>query len=82
MKFIAYVRVQTVVPVEVEVDDKWKPMEDYGNAEETTEAQDDWFEDESWDCQDAVEAALDKANVDYEEISYIETMAGNECLSI
>ena len=80
MKFIAYVR--TVVPVEVEVDDKWKAMEDYGNTEETTEAQDDWFEDESWDFQDAVEAALDKAEVDYEEISYVETMAGNECLSI
>lgn len=29
MKVVAYV--EKIVPVEVEVDDKWKPMEDYGN---------------------------------------------------
>ena len=30
MKVVAYV--EKIVPVEVEVDDKWKPMEDYGNV--------------------------------------------------
>ena len=29
MKVVAYV--EKIVPVEVEVDDKWKPMEEYGN---------------------------------------------------
>lgn len=29
MKVVAYV--EKIVPVEVEVDDKWKPMEDYGD---------------------------------------------------
>lgn len=30
MKVVAYV--EKIVPVEVEVDDKWKSMEDYGNV--------------------------------------------------
>ena len=30
MKVVAYV--EKIVPVEVEVDDKWKPMEEYGNT--------------------------------------------------
>ena len=30
MEVVAYV--EKIVPIEVEVDDKWKPMEDYGNV--------------------------------------------------
>lgn len=42
MKFIAYVT--KYVPVEVEVDDKWKPMEDYGNhVDGTTDEEDEYF---------------------------------------
>lgn len=43
MKFIAYVT--KCVPVEVEVDDKWKPMEDYGNhVDGTTDEEDEYFD--------------------------------------
>lgn len=44
MKFIAYVT--KCVPVEVEVDDKWKPMEDYGNhVDGTTDEEDIYFDE-------------------------------------
>lgn len=43
MKFIAYVT--KCVPVEVELDDKWKPMEDYGNhVDGITEEEDEYFD--------------------------------------
>ena len=45
MKVVAYV--EKIVPVEVEVDDKWKPMEEYGNTpwKELTGDQDGYFEE-------------------------------------
>lgn len=44
MKFIAYVT--KCVPVEVEVNDKWKPMEDYGNhVDGTTDEEDRYFDE-------------------------------------
>jgi hypothetical protein len=45
MKFIAYVT--KCVPVEVEVDDKWKPMEDYGNHVDGTSEEEDIYFDEN-----------------------------------
>ncbi len=44
MKFIAYV--EKIVPIEVEVDDKWKPMEEYGNTppKKITYQQDNYFD--------------------------------------
>ena len=49
MKFIAYVT--KCVPVEVEVDDKWKPMEDYGNhVDGTTEEEDRYFDENIKNC--------------------------------
>ena len=48
MKVVAYV--EKIVPVEVEVDDKWKRMEDYGNAPYGVPLDDlgDYF-DENWE---------------------------------
>ena len=44
MKVIAYIT--KCVPVKVEVDDKWKPMEDYGNhVDGTTEEEDKYFDE-------------------------------------
>lgn len=43
MKVIAYIR--KTVPVEVEIDDKWNPMVDYGNHAETTEEEDRYFDE-------------------------------------
>lgn len=45
MKFIAYVT--KCVPVEVEIDDKWKPMEDYGNHIDGTSEEEDIYFDEN-----------------------------------
>ena len=45
MKFIAYVT--KCVPVEVEVDNKWKPMEDYGNHVDGTSEEEDIYFDEN-----------------------------------
>ena len=43
MKVVAYVK--KIVPVEVEIDDKWKPMEDYGNhVDGTTDEEDEYFD--------------------------------------
>ena len=43
MKVIAYVT--KCVPVEVEVDDKWKPKEDYRNhVDGTTDEEDEYFD--------------------------------------
>lgn len=61
MKFIAYVT--KCVPVEVEVDDKWKPMEDYGNhVDGTTDEEDEYFDANIEDFLTDIENKLAKAD--------------------
>ena len=64
MKFIAYVT--KCVPVEVEVDDKWKPMEDYGNhVDETTEEEDRYFDENIENFLTDIENKLEKMDGDF-----------------
>ena len=61
MKFIAYVT--KCVPVEVEVDDKWKPMEDYGNhVNGTTDEEDEYFDANIEDFLTDIENKLAEAD--------------------
>lgn len=64
MKFIAYVT--KCVPVEVEVDDKWKPMEDYGNhVDGTTDEEDEYFEANIENFLTDIENKLKKMDGDF-----------------
>lgn len=64
MKVIAYV--EKIVPVEVEVDDKWKPMEDYGNhVDGTTEEEDRYFDENIEDFLIDIENKLKKMDEDF-----------------
>lgn len=64
MKFIAYVT--KCVPVEVEVDDKWKPMEDYGNhVDGTTDEEDEYFDANIENFLTDIENKLKKMDEDF-----------------
>lgn len=64
MKVVAYVT--KCVPVEVEVDDKWKPMEDYGNhVDETTEEEDRYFDENIENFLTDIENKLKKMDEDF-----------------
>lgn len=64
MKFIAYVT--KCVPVEVEVDDKWKPMEDYGNhVNGTTDEEDEYFDANIENFLTDIENKLKKMDEDF-----------------
>lgn len=64
MKFIAYVT--KCVPVEVEVDDKWKPMEDYGNhVDGTTDEEDEYFDANIENFLTDIENKLKKMDGDF-----------------
>lgn len=64
MKFIAYVT--KCVPVEVEVDDKWKPMEDYGNhVDGTTDEEDEYFDANIENFLTDIENKLKKIDEDF-----------------
>lgn len=77
MKVIAYVR--KTVPVEVEVDDKWKRMEDYGNHADTTTEEDRYFDEQVDNFQRAVEKKLSEID-DYfseDDLRSVWTEEGN-----
>lgn len=64
MKFIAYAT--KCVPVEVEVDDKWKPMEDYGNhVDGTTDEEDEYFDANIENFLTDIENKLKKMDEDF-----------------
>ena len=64
MKFIAYVK--KIVPVEVEVDDKWKPMEDYGNhVDGITEEENRYFNKHVENFQKEVVEKLSEMDEDF-----------------
>ena len=64
MKVVAYVK--KIVPVEVEVDDKWKPMEDYGNhVDGITEEENRYFNEQVENFQKAVVEKLSEMDEDF-----------------
>ena len=78
MKFIAYVT--KCVPVEVELDDKWKPMEDYGNhLDGTTEEEDEYFDANIEDFLTDIENKLAEADAlfSHDDLCAVWTMEDN-----
>lgn len=76
MKFIAYI--EKIVPVEVEVDDKWKPMEEYGNTpwKELTGDQDGYREENTEDFYIDVCKALVEIGEQPRNLHSIDTIDG------
>lgn len=76
MKVVAYV--EKIVPVEVEVDDKWKPMEDYGNTpwRKITSEQDDYFSENDLGFYCDVCKALESIGESGHSLHSIDTTAG------
>lgn len=77
MKFIAYVT--KCVPVEVEVDDKWKPMEDYGNhIDATTEEENRYFDENIGDFLEDIKNRLEMdEDFSYDQLNAVWTMEDN-----
>ena len=65
MKVIAYIR--KTVPVEVEIDDKWNPMADYGNHADTTTEEDRYFDEQVDNFQQAIEKKLSEMDNHFSE---------------
>ena len=76
MKVVAYV--EKIVPMEIEIDDKWKKMEEYGNTPwaNITYEQDDYFEANNEDFYQEVCNKLEEAGEDSHRMSAIETTIG------
>ena len=77
MKVVAYI--EKIVPVEVEVDDKWKSMEEYGNTSwmELTREQDDYFEENHEEFYTDVCEALEKIGESGHDLHSISTTMGS-----
>ena len=80
MKVVAYV--EKIVPVEVEVDDKWKPMEEYGNTswKELTGNQDDYFEENQEEFYNDVCKALEEIGESGHSLHEIDTTLGGNIM--
>lgn len=76
MKVVAYI--EKIVPVEVEVDDKWKPMEEYGNTpwKELTGDQDGYFEENQEEFYSDVCKALEEMRENSHSLHSIDTTIG------
>ena len=76
MKVIAYVT--KCVPIEVEVDDKWKPMEEYGNTpwKELTGDQDGYWEENGDEFYNDVCKALEEIGESGHNLHEIDTTLG------
>lgn len=76
MKVIAYV--EKIVPVEVEIDDKWKPMEEYGNIPwgELLGNYYDYFEENEEEFYNDVCKALEEIGENSHSLHSIETTTG------
>lgn len=75
MKVVAYIT--KCVPVEVEVDDKWKKMERWAN-EPTCEELDDYHDDNIDEFEEEVDKALETIGESGYDIATVYTSAGNE----
>ena len=80
MKFIAYVT--KCVPVEVEVDDKWKRMEDYGNVPwgELLDDLYDYFEENQEEFYNDVCKALEEMGENSHRLHNIDTIDGGNIM--
>lgn len=76
MKVVAYV--EKIVPVEVEIDDKWKPMEDYGNVPwgELLNGLYDFFEENEEEFYNDVCKALEGIGENSHNLHSIDTIDG------
>lgn len=75
MKVVAYIT--KCVPVEVEVDDKWKKMERWAN-EPACEELDDYHDDNIDEFEEEVDKALETIGESGYDIATVYTSAGNE----
>ena len=80
MKVVAYV--EKIIPVEVEVDDKWKPMEEYGNTpwKELTGDQDDYFDENEEEFYNDVCKALEEIGENSHSLHSIYTTIGGNIM--
>lgn len=80
MKVVAYV--EKIVPVEVEVDDKWKPMEDYGNVPWGGPLDDlyDYFEKNQEEFYNDVCKALEEISENSHSLHSIDTTIGGNIM--
>ena len=80
MKVVAYV--EKIVPVEVEVDDKWKRMEDYGNVPWGALLDDlyDYFEENQEEFYNDVCEALEEIGENSHNLHSIETTIGGNIM--
>mgnify|MGYP003398192446 CR=1 FL=1 len=80
MKVIAYV--EKIIPVEVEVDDKWKPMEEYGNTpwKELTGDQDGYLEENQEEFYNDVCKALEEIGENSHNLHSIYTTIGGNIM--
>ena len=80
MKVVAYV--EKIVPVEVEIDDKWKPMEEYGNTpwKELTGDQDDYFDENEEEFYNDVCKALEEIGENSHSLHSIYTTIGGNIM--
>ena len=66
MEVVAYIT--KCVPVKVEIDDKWKPMEDYGNhVDRTSEEEDRYFDEYIENFQKAICEKLSEMEEDFSD---------------
>ena len=80
MKVVAYV--EKIVPVEVEVDDKWKPMEDYGNIPWGKSLGNlyDYFEENQEEFYNDVCKALEEMGENSHRLHSIDTTIGGNIM--
>lgn len=81
MKVVAYV--EKIVPVEVEVDDKWKPMENYGNVpcgESLDDNLYDYFEENQEEFYNDVCKALEEIGENSHSLHSIDTTIGGNII--
>lgn len=75
MKVVAYIT--KYVPVIVEIDNKWKPMERWAN-EPTCEELDDYHDDNIDEFEEEVDKALETIGESGYDIASVHSVAGNE----
>lgn len=76
MKVVAYV--MKAVPVEVEIDDKWKKMEFYADEDEwNSDESSDYFDDNESEFSEEIDRALEAIGESSYDLTTVHTLAGN-----
>lgn len=76
MKVVAYIT--KCVPVEVEIDDKWKKMEEYADEQEwDSDESQDYFTDNSDEFEEDIGKALEAIGESGYDLAAVHTLAGN-----